>query len=116
MSALEFYKLPFTPKRLYCISEVPNNESRGGHAHKELSQAFICLTGGFDLILDNGQIQETVTLQAGDDVTIIGPRVWRELHNFKDGSHILVLADHEFSEDDYIRDKDAFLKSIGSEN
>ena len=30
--------LPFVPKRLYWIYDVPGGESRGGHAHKKLKQ------------------------------------------------------------------------------
>lgn len=113
LSALEFSKLPFVVRRLYVISEVPDMEFRGGHAHKKLNQAFICLSGSAELILENGLLYESVTLQAGCEVIMIGPYIWRELHNFAFGTQILVLADKPYSEEDYIRDKQEFLIEVG---
>ena len=48
--------LPFVPKRLYWIYDVPGGESRGGHAHKKLKQIIIAASGSFTVHLDDGQI------------------------------------------------------------
>lgn len=112
LCSLEFGELPFTPRRIYFISNVPVTSSRGGHAHRKLRQAFICLAGTVDLKLEDGQNEETIKLSANRKVTTIGPYIWRELHNFSSDSIILVLADQEFSEADYIRDKTEFLNEI----
>jgi hypothetical protein len=38
--------------------------------------------------------------------------IWREMDNFSSGSVCLVLASDFYSEDDYIRDYDEFLKEV----
>ena len=116
LSSLEFKYLPFIPRRLYFIREVPNELFRGGHAHRELRQAFICLSGSASLLLDNGHTSQRIELRMTEEATVIGPYIWRELHNFSPDAMILVLADKEFSEDDYIRDKDKFLIEVREDN
>ena len=54
--------LPFVPKRLYWIYDVPGGESRGGHAHKALYQLIIAASGSFNVTLDDGRVKRTVTL------------------------------------------------------
>ena len=39
--------IPFEIKRTYYLYDVPGGESRGGHAHKELSQLIIAASGSF---------------------------------------------------------------------
>lgn len=39
--------VPFDVKRAYYLYDVPGGESRGGHAHKELSQLIIAASGSF---------------------------------------------------------------------
>ena len=40
---------------------------------------------------------------------------WREMFDFSDGAVLMVLASEYYSEDDYIRNYDEFLKFIGGE-
>ena len=51
--------VPFAIKRVYYLYDVPSGASRGGHAHKTLSQVIIALSGSFDVLLDDGQKEET---------------------------------------------------------
>lgn len=114
LRAFEFRLLPFMPARIYVISEVPENESRGGHAHRKLQQAFMCLSGSVDLSLDNGTERESVHLVSGGPLTIIGPYTWRELHNFNKNTVLLVMASLEYDESDYVRDREVFLSEISN--
>jgi hypothetical protein len=43
--------LPFDVKRVYYLYDVPGGESRGSHAHKELSQLIIAASGSFRVSL-----------------------------------------------------------------
>ena len=50
--------VPFEVKRTYYLYDVPGGESRGGHAHKELSQLIIAASGSFTVTLDDGMLNE----------------------------------------------------------
>lgn len=102
--------LPFNTKRIYYLYDVPGGMERGGHAHKELHQLISAVSGSFDVILYDGKVKRTVTLNRPNHCLYIVPGIWRELVNFSSGSICLVLASHLFSEQDYIRNLVTFSK------
>jgi mannose-6-phosphate isomerase-like protein (cupin superfamily) len=109
LSVIEKNMLPFTIKRVYYLYDVPSDSSRGGHAHKELQQFLIALSGSFDVVLDNGKERRTITLNRPNKGLIIPSGVWRELDNFSAGSICLSLVSEEYDEEDYIRDYNEFV-------
>lgn len=100
--------IPFGVKRVYYLYDVPGGESRGGHAHKELQQFIVAASGSFDVIIDDGELKRTFTINRPYRGLLVVPGIWRELDNFSSGSVCLVLASTEFSEEDYIRDYNEF--------
>ncbi len=100
--------VPFDIKRVYYLYDVPGGESRGGHAHRELSQLIIAAGGSFDVLLDDGKVRRTITLNRPYYGLLIIPGLWREINNFSSGATCLVLASHEYDEADYIRDYEEF--------
>ncbi|MFT5255399.1 MAG: hypothetical protein ACI9RL_000741 [Candidatus Paceibacteria bacterium] len=48
LSVIEKQVVPFDIKRVYYLYDVPSDSTRGGHAHKELRQFLIALSGSFD--------------------------------------------------------------------
>lgn len=109
------YSIPFDVERVYYLYDVPAGEERGGHAHKELQQFVIAVSGSFDVIIDDGRERKTVTLNRPSKGLHIRPGIWRELNNFSSGAVCLVLASHHYDEDDYIRDYKAFVEYIKEE-
>jgi dTDP-4-dehydrorhamnose 3,5-epimerase-like enzyme len=103
--------IPFEIKRVYYLYDVPGGSERGGHAHIALNQLIIALAGSFDVALDDGKTKKTFTLNRPYEGLYICPGVWRELKNFSSGSVCLVLASNFYSEDDYYRDYDQFIRS-----
>jgi WxcM-like, C-terminal. len=101
--------IPFDVKRTYYLYDVPGGESRGGHAHYELSQLIIAASGSFDILLDDGLNKKTVTLNRPYFGLYIVPGIWRELINFSSGAICLVLASHKYDEADYIRNYADFI-------
>lgn len=101
--------IPFDVKRLYYLYDVPGGESRGGHAHKNLSQLIIAASGSFAVTLDDGNVKRTFTLNRPYQGLYIKPGIWRELYDFSSGSVCLVLASDKYDETDYIRDYQEFL-------
>ncbi|AHG74146.1 WxcM-like protein [Mannheimia sp. USDA-ARS-USMARC-1261] len=103
--------IPFEVKRIYYIFNT-QNKPRGFHAHKNLSQVLICVKGQCKVKLDNGKEKETILLDSPNRGLLIENLVWREMHDFSDDCVLLVLASDYYSESDYIRDYNDFLKEV----
>ena len=54
LSVVEKDIIPFSIKRVYYLYDVPSDSYRGGHAHKNLIQFMIPLSGSFEVLLDDG--------------------------------------------------------------
>lgn len=102
--------IPFDIKRVFYIYDVPGGEERGGHSHKRLQQVIVAISGAFDVLLDDGVNQRSVTLNRPYQGLLVAPGVWSKQHNFSSGSVCLVLASDHYCEEDYVRDYDHFLQ------
>jgi dTDP-4-dehydrorhamnose 3,5-epimerase-like enzyme len=102
-------QVPFDIKRIYYLYDVPGGLSRGGHAHKDLQQLVVALSGSFDITLDDGNTKRTFQLSRPNMGLLIPSGLWRELNNFSSGSICMVLASELYSEEDYFRDYQEFL-------
>lgn len=100
--------IPFPIKRVYYLYDVPSDSYRGGHAHKNLYQFLIPLSGSFEVHLKDGENQTKITLNKPNKGLLIVPGIWREIDNFSSGAVCLVLASQEYDESDYIRDYKEF--------
>lgn len=109
--ALEGNKsIPFDIKRVYYIFGTQKGVARGFHAHKQLSQVAVCITGKCRMILDDGNVKEEVWLDSATKGVFIKDMIWREMHDFSNDCVLLVLASEHYDESDYIRDYSEFLK------
>jgi len=114
LSVIEKDIIPFQIKRVYYLYDVPSNSTRGGHAHLELMQCLIALSGSFDVVLDDGQDKKVVTLNRPDIGLLIPTGIWRELENFSSGGVCLSLVSDIYKEEDYIREYSDFLSFKGA--
>lgn len=113
--ALEGKKtVPFDIKRVYYIFGTQRGVARGFHAHFNLKQLAVCLTGKCRMILDDGKKREEVWLDSPAKGLIIGDLIWREMYDFSEDCILLVLASEHYDELDYIRDYDEFLKQVNA--
>lgn len=103
--------IPFDIQRVYYLYDVPGGAERGGHAHKELHQLIIAMSGSFDVLLDDGKNKKRVHLNRSYNGLYVCPMIWRELDNFSSGSVCMVLASNKYSEDDYFRDYAEFMRT-----
>lgn len=106
----EFVHIPFKIKRTYWIYDVPGGEVRGGHAFKEQHEFIVALSGSFDVLVDNGIHKKTFFLNRSYYGLYIPSGFWRQMLNFSTNSLAMVLSSTLFSEEDYIRNYDEFLK------
>jgi hypothetical protein len=105
ISVVENYvSIPFDIKRVYYLYDVPGGEKRGGHAHKELQQLIVAASGSFNIIVDDGNLSKTYTLNRPDVGLYFPAGLWRDINNFSSGAICLVLASQPYEEGDYIRD------------
>ena len=109
LAVIEKDVIPFEIKRVYYLYDVPSDAFRGGHAHKELYQFLIPLSGSFDVSLKDGKNERIIALNKPNKGLLIVPGIWREIDNFSSGAVCLVLASREFNEQDYIRDFEEFI-------
>ena len=105
-------EFPFEIKRVYYIWDTDSNVIRGKHAHRKLEQVIICTSGSCDFILDDGKERTTVHLNSPAQGLHIKSNIWREFTNFSKDCVVMVLASEHYSEADYIRDYQQFLKEI----
>ena len=109
LSVIEKEIVPFEIKRVYYLYDVPAGAERGGHSHKEQQEFLVALSGSFEVILNDGKTEKSVTLNKPFEGLLITNGIWRELKNFSSGAVCLVVASDVFSEADYIRDFNEFL-------
>lgn len=104
--------IPFEIKRVYYLYDVPGGETRGGHAHKELQEFIIAISGSFEVVLSDGAEKRSFFLNRAYYGLYVPTLIWRELTNFSSGSVCLVLASLPYNESDYYRDYEEFLKAL----
>jgi len=102
--------IPFDIQRTYWIYDVPGGECRGGHAFKETQEFIISLSGGFDVIVDDGTNKKKFTLNRSYYGLYIPRGFWREMENFTTNALALEFASTKYDENDYIREYKDFLE------
>ncbi len=104
--------IPFAIQRVYYLYDVPGGSERGSHAHRELHQFIIAMSGSFDVVLEDGKQSARFHLNRSYYGLYVPPMMWRTLDNFSSGSVCMVLASARYTEADYIRDHDEFMVEV----
>lgn len=107
--------IPFDIKRMYYIFDTKSDVRRGFHAHRNLQQVLICVSGSCKILVDNGSEKEVISLKSPDEGLLISGLVWREMFDFSADCVLVVLANEFYNEKDYIRNYKTFLKEVSSE-
>ena len=110
--ALEGALLPFPVKRIFYMYDVKS--SRGFHAHKNLEEILICMSGSCCVSIDDGKRRQKYRLDRRDQGVYIGPGLWIELSDFSRDTTLMVLASEVYEPKDSIEDYDIFLKWVSA--
>ena len=101
--------IPFEIKRTYWIYDVPGGENRGGHAFRENQEFIVALSGGFDVIVDDGQQKKHFSLNRSYYGLYVPAGLWREMENFSTNSFALEFGSTCYDKNDYIRNYQEYL-------
>ena len=104
--------IPFSIKRVFYVYDIPSGANRGAHAHKTLMEMIVCVSGEVEVSLDDGKNKKLVKLNRPWLGLFIPPMTWISTGNFNPGTVYIVLASDYFSESDYYRDYELFLKDV----
>jgi dTDP-4-dehydrorhamnose 3,5-epimerase-like enzyme len=104
--------IPFDIKRVYYVFGTKSGVSRGYHAHKELRQIAICVSGSCRFVMDDGTKREELLLENPKQGLLIDKMQWHEMHDFSDNCILLVLASDIYDESDYIRTYSDFTLKV----
>jgi len=101
--------VPFEIKRVFLIYDVPGGAVRGGHAYRESQEFIIALSGSFDVVLHDGNVEKRYNLNRSYYGLYVPKMIWRRMENFSTNSLALVLSSTHYNEEDYIHDFAEFL-------
>lgn len=105
----------FCVMRAFFLRGIDSAATRGMHSHEELKQLIICLSGSFEITLDNLKKKETLKMTSNNHSLYLDGKVWRTMSNFSQDALVLVLCDREYESDKVIRDYNEFRKIILSD-
>jgi len=114
MFAQQGHQVPFPVKRMFAIYKVAEGSSRGGHAHREQHQFLMMVAGSAAITIDDGQTSSRVVLDRPNMALYVPPMLWLDLDDFSQDAVCVVLVSDLYSEADYIRDRDTFVRLSGS--
>jgi UDP-2-acetamido-3-amino-2,3-dideoxy-glucuronate N-acetyltransferase len=113
--AIEGHKdIPFEVQRVYYMYGTGSGARRGGHAHRDLQQLAIAVSGSCRFLLDDGRSRTELVLDRPNRGLLLDVMLWREMFDFSSDCVLLVLADKPYREANYIRDYGEFLKLVGN--
>ena len=105
--------LPFPVRRFFALYGVAPDAMRGGHAHRRQHQLLVVFGGALKITVDDGQTRATLTLDRPTLALHALPMLWLELTDFTPGAVCLCLTSDVYSEQDYVRDREEFVRLTG---
>ena len=103
-------QLPFEPKRVFVISQVPAMAVRGQHAHSSTTQLLICVSGTMTARFISESNEIAYDLNPSSGWLLVPPMNFGELSNFSSDCVLVVLASEHYDPDEYISDFEEFRR------
>ena len=113
LSAGEFERqVPFAARRYFMVFDVPSEDLRGEHAHRNCHQFLLCARGRCGVTVDDGENRAEVALDRPDLGLYLPPMTWAIQHDHTADALLLVFASDYYDPADYIRDYAEFLTVV----
>lgn len=110
ISVSESQTLPIKVNRVYWTYFTPEDVSRGRHAHYQTDQILIAAAGKIIIKTESARGKKKEFILDRPNIGLLLPRLcWHEM-SYSHNSVQVCLANMEYSESDYIRDYDIFIK------
>lgn len=106
----EFDQLPFEPKRIFIVKDVPKGSTRGNHAHYNTQQFLVCLSGRIKVYTFNKFEHFKYIILTPGDSYLIPTMCWDNQTFMDDNSVLLVFCDTKYNKKDYITDYNKFCQ------
>lgn len=106
--------VPFDIKRVYTLFHTNTDMVRGCHAHRDLKQLILNMSGSYRLLIDDGETRITLTMDKPGVGVYISGYVWRELSDFSTDSVINCYVDKYYEDCIYTHSYDEFTTSVSS--
>jgi len=104
--------IPFEIKRTYYCYDIPKGITKGGHAHKNLHQLIIAISGSFDVLLDDGVKRTSFHLDKPNLGLYVPPMIWHELNNFTLGAICLVIVSELYNKEVTVSSYQTYRKMV----
>jgi hypothetical protein len=75
-------------------------------------EMIVALSGSFDVVVDNGRVKQTISLNRSYYGLYVPSCLWRQMQNFSSNALALVLSSTHYDEEDYIHDYADFLTHL----
>lgn len=95
------------PRIYYCFN---SKDVRGGHAHREENEFFICQRGEVGVRLHDGKAWHEFTMNGPLDAVRVDAMCWHEFHNFSTDAILLAASSINYDRSGYIEGFDEFLR------
>ncbi len=95
--------IPFEIKRFYYIYDA--TAKRGGHRHKNTTQALMCLGGSCEIYVNDNNVEQVFSLDSPSKCLVLQAKDWHTMDKFSQGSTLLVFSSSFYDVNDYIDEK-----------
>ena len=104
--------IPFKVERVFWITDVPEGQMRGAHAHWTCHEALFPVTGSFEIEVDDGERCCTLQMNRPNEGILISAGVWCELRHFAPGTACIVMASQPYDASGYAHDRAEWRRMV----
>lgn len=111
LTAIDIGNIPFVPKRIFIVDNVPIGSIRGNHAHIKDNQILYCLSGQLEITTTN-KISKTTTICETGTKVYIPILTWCSIKFLENNSSFMCICSERYDESEYIRDYNKFIDIV----
>ncbi|MFN4915157.1 MAG: sugar 3,4-ketoisomerase [Sphingomonadales bacterium] len=108
ISIAEKETLPFIPQRIYWTYFTPEDVVRGHHAHYELEQILVAVSGKIEVQIETRQSKKYHFVLDSPNTGLYIPKMCWRILKYSHNAVQMCMASMEYKESDYIREYDSF--------